>query len=116
MAPIAERNKVVLISPSASTPKLTAAGDYIFRNELSDAYGGLAQANLTWTKLEIESVAVLFINNDYGLGVKDAFVKSFENHGGNITETKSFAPNSKDFRTQLLQIKNSAPKGIFLVA
>src|SRR3989338_508239 len=31
-APVAEQNKVVLLSAGASSPKVTAAGDFIFRN------------------------------------------------------------------------------------
>ncbi|MCK4458341.1 MAG: ABC transporter substrate-binding protein [Methanosarcinales archaeon] len=47
IAPIAEENKVVLLSPASSAPQITEAGDYIFRTEFSDAYGGKAQAELT---------------------------------------------------------------------
>lgn len=32
VAPLAEKNKVVILSPSASSPELTKAGDYFFRN------------------------------------------------------------------------------------
>lgn len=116
IAPIAEQNKIVLLTPSASAPALSKAGDYIFRNELSDAYGGVAQAELTWNKLGIKRVAIIYINNDYGVGVKDAFVKTFEKLGGRIMRTESFDPDTQDFRAQLTRIKQKSPEAIFIVA
>ncbi|MCD6099653.1 MAG: ABC transporter substrate-binding protein, partial [Candidatus Marinimicrobia bacterium] len=99
VAPIAEQNRVVLISPSASAPVLSDAGDFVFRNELSDAYGGVVQAELTWKKLRIKKVAIIYINNDYGVGVKDAFEKTFKKLGGEIVDSESFEPDAQDFRT-----------------
>jgi len=116
IAPIAEHDKVVLFSPSASAPVLSMAGDYIFRNELSDAYGGVAQAELTWNKLGIKKVAIIFINNDYGVGVKDAFLKTFTGLGGDVPVLESFEPDAQDFRAQLTRIKQKLPEAIFIIA
>ncbi len=44
-APVAEQNKVVLLSSGASSPKITAAGDFIFRNYPSDLAQGQALAD-----------------------------------------------------------------------
>lgn len=40
IAPIAEKNKVVILSPLSSAPAITEAGDFIFRNVPSDLFGG----------------------------------------------------------------------------
>jgi len=116
VAPIAEKNKVVLLSPAASVPALSNAGDFIFRNELSDAYGGVSQAELTWSKLGIKKVAILYINNDYGVGVKNAFKQTFTKLGGQIVEAQPFDQDSQDFRSQLTLIKAKNPDGIFFIA
>ena len=116
VAPIAEQNHVVLLSPAASAPALTKAGDYIFRNELSDAYGGVAQAELTWKKLNIKKVCILYINNDYGVGVKDAFLQTFTDLGGRVVAIESFEPDDKDFRTQLIRIERKSPDALFLIS
>lgn len=39
-APIAEKSRVVLFSPGSSSPEITKAGNYIFRNWISDIYEG----------------------------------------------------------------------------
>ena len=116
VAPIAEQSRVVLFSPAASAPAISKAGDYIFRNELSDAYGGVAQAGLTWIKLKIKGVAILHINNDYGVGVRDAFSKIFTNIGGQIVDIQSFEPDATDFRTQLTRIRQKSPESIFIIS
>lgn len=116
VAPIAEQNKVVFLSPSASAPALSKAGDYIFRNELSDAYGGVAQAEMTWDKLKIKKVAILYINNDYGVGVEDAFTQTFKKLGGEVVANESFEADTQDFRSQLTRIKQKAPEAIFILA
>src|SRR5581483_644827 len=40
VAPLAERKQVVVLSPSASSPALTTAGDFFFRNWPSDVFEG----------------------------------------------------------------------------
>lgn len=51
MATIAEQSKVVLISPTASSPELTTAGEYILRNWPSDNYEGGVMADFAYKKL-----------------------------------------------------------------
>jgi branched-chain amino acid transport system substrate-binding protein len=45
MAPIANQNRVVLLSPAASSPKITKAGEFIFRDWPSDDFeaSGMAE-------------------------------------------------------------------------
>lgn len=116
VAPIAEQNKIILFSPSASTAKLSNQGDYIFRNELSDSFGAYAQAELTWNKLKIKKVAIIYINNDYGIGVKDTFIKTFKDYGGEIIDVESFEADSTEFKTQLSLIKQKDPEALFIIA
>lgn len=116
IAPVAEQRKVVVLSPAASAPALSKAGEYFFRNELSDAYGGVAQAELTWKRLGIKGVGILYINNDYGIGVRDAFTNTYTQLGGVVTGTEAFEPDAQDFRTQLARLKQAGPDALFMVS
>jgi branched-chain amino acid transport system substrate-binding protein len=113
-APIAEENKIVLISPTCSSDKLKDAGDYIFRNFPSDSYQGAVIAKFVFNQLKISTTAIFYINNDAGVGLKNIFQEDFTKMGGTIVESQSFEPESKDFRTQLIKIKDANPKIIFL--
>jgi branched-chain amino acid transport system substrate-binding protein len=114
MAPIAERNKVVLLSPGASNPDISKAGDFIFRNWQSDALEGEIDARFAFEKLEVRNVCILNVNNAYGVGLKDYFIKTFEGLGGNILQIESFEQDATDMRTQLSKINSRKPDLIFM--
>jgi len=46
----------------------------------------------------------LYINNDYGIGLKDSFKKVFEKLNGDIISEGSFNEGDSDFRSQLAKI------------
>ncbi len=115
VAPIADKNKIVLLSSGASAPKITDAGDYIFRNEISDAYGAKESAKLYYNA-GFKRIAIIYINNDYGIGVQDVTEQVYKELGGKITSVEAFEQNAKDFRTQLLKIKRTNPDAILIVS
>ena len=115
-APVAEKNKIVLFSPSASAQNISHAGDYIFRNELSDQQGATIQAQLALNKLKWKKISILYINNDYGVGVKDSFESEFKKLGGSIVTAISFKVGETDFKTPILKIKSQESDAIFIVA
>lgn len=115
-APIAEQNKVVLLSPTASAPKLTEAGKYIFRIWPSDLAEGVAIANFAAQTLKLKSVAVMYIQNDYGIALKDVFEKEFTKEGGTIVETMSYKPDETDFRSHLTKIMKKKPEAVYLIS
>lgn len=112
-APIAERGKVVLFSPTSSNPKITEAGDYIFRSYPSDAFQGSFAADYTYNNKSSRKAAILYINNDWGNGIKATFKARFEQLGGTIVAEESFEQSTKDMRTQLTKVKASNPDFIY---
>ena len=105
MAPIAEKNRVVLISPGASNPKVRDAGDYIFRIYTSDEFDGRVMANYLISRKKVESVALLYFNNDYGIGLSKSFEEAYNAQGGHISLAYSFEDSRVDFREIILKIK-----------
>jgi len=115
VAPVAERNRVVLLSPTSSAPKITDAGDYIFRNCASDVFEGKVMADAAFQKLNIQKIAILYINNDYGIGIIDVFKKTFASNGGQVVAEEAFARGAVDFRSQLTKIAALQADGIYIV-
>jgi branched-chain amino acid transport system substrate-binding protein len=115
IAPIAERNRVVLLSPTSSAPKITDTGDYIFRNVASDVFEGRVVADAAIDRLGVTRVAVISINNDYGAGMVEVFRKRFKERGGMIVSEETYAQNASDFRTQLTKIADAKPEVIYMV-
>jgi len=115
VAPIAENKKVVLLSSASSSPKVTDAGDYIFRNEISDRYGAKETARLFFD-LGFRKIGVLFINNDFGIDFCNMVQKTYKELAGTVTAAETFEQDAKDLRTQLMKIKESDPKAILIVS
>ncbi len=115
-APVFEKNKVIHLSLGASNPAITSAGEYIFRIWPSDSFEGAEIARFAAKKLSAKNIGILYINNDYGVGLRDAFAKEFESNGGKIKSAESFEVNAKDFRTQLEKIKASGIDAIFFAS
>ncbi len=116
VAPICQRNNVIMISATASTPKLTDKGDCIFRIYPSDVYDGEILADFAFNYLEAKTASVLFLNNDFGVGLRDSFNKNFMQFGGEINKTESFLSDATNFRTQLTSIKTYDSDVILTIA
>ena len=115
MAPVAEKNKVILISPGASNPKVREAGDYIFRIYTSDEFDGKVMANYLIKDKQVDKCAVLFFTNDYGVGLKDAFIKEFKNNNGKIQLSESFSDKTLDFKNIIQKLKENNISNIYFI-
>lgn len=115
IAPIANEKKVIILSPGASNPKITDAGDYVFRNWPSDALQGEVDAHVASDTLKWKNIAILKINNDYGNGLADVFIKNL-NPNSKIVANESYEKGSSNFKTQLLKIKNANPDGVYILS
>jgi branched-chain amino acid transport system substrate-binding protein len=114
MAPIAEKAKVVLLSPGASNPDISQTGEYIFRNWQSDALEGEVDAKFAYEHLGYRNMAVLYVNNAYGTGLKTVFEASFQKLGGKILNSESFEQGAVDMRSQLNKIRKLKPDAIYM--
>jgi branched-chain amino acid transport system substrate-binding protein len=115
MAPIAESNRVVILSPTSSAPAITKAGDYIFRNCASDEFEGRAMAEAAVDRLGIRRVAILYTNNDYGVGIVTVFRKRFVEKGGTVVAEEAFLQGANDFRAQLTKLRSVSSDAVYIV-
>jgi len=114
MAPIAERNKILLLSPGASNPKISDSGDYIFRNWHSDALEGQIDAEYAFKSLQWKTAAVLYVNAAYGAGLAGTFKKVFEELGGRIVADEAYPQDATNMREQISKIIAVKPDGLYL--
>jgi branched-chain amino acid transport system substrate-binding protein len=117
MAPILNENKILALSPLASSPEITKAGDYIFRNSPSDALSGKFSAELV-VKRGHRKIAILSEKTDYAQAFKETFLANLKKLGVlgvNESDVLSddYLQSSKDQRSQLLKIKNFNPDALF---
>jgi len=114
-APICQQNKIPMISPASTNPKVTEAGDYIFRVCFIDPFQGTVMANFARKTLKLQNVAVLTdVKSDYSVGLAKFFKAGVVAGGGKIAVEQNYSGGDKDFNAQLTSIKAANPDGIFV--
>ncbi|MGH7591881.1 MAG: ABC transporter substrate-binding protein [Gemmatimonadales bacterium] len=78
---------IVEISPSASSPEVTSAGDWTFRVCAGDLAHAARLASFVKQQLSLTRGAVLYMDNQYGRGFRDVFISEFKNLGGQVLIT-----------------------------
>jgi branched-chain amino acid transport system substrate-binding protein len=111
----AMEQKRIVFSYCSSNPALSNSGQYFFRDYPSDNFQGGYAANYIYNDLGKRKVAVIFVQNDWGVGIKDVFVKKFKDLGGQILAEEPVNQGDKDLKTQLTKIKESNPELIYFL-
>jgi len=114
-AAVTEPAKVILISPSASSPKVSTIGDFVFRTYPSDALAGRIAAKYSYGELKAKKAALLTELTDYAKGLREVYREAFKEFGGTIVEDQTYTTGDTDFRTQVLKIKAAKPDVIYIV-
>lgn len=115
MLPVATQQKFIVLSTGATNPSLSGASPYFFRIWNSDAAEGVFAAEAYFNQLKLNRMAILYVNNDYGKGLKDVFEKKYTSLGGEIVAVESFDRDTKDFRNILFKLKGRDLQAIYLV-
>lgn len=116
-APIYGENGLILLTPSASHPDLAAMNEYIFgvagRQDGEAPFLAEYQAQ---KYLGSKNSAVVYVNNDWGVTVKDLFVARAEECGLNIVAVEQFMEGEKDYNALLTKIRQSNPDTINVIS
>lgn len=117
IAPHFEDARVVLLSPSSSSPKLTRAGEYIYRNFPSDELEALNVGSYVYNKRSIRTVGILANQNEYGIGIKNAFIERFRSLGGRIVAQETYPPDIAEAEALTQQagtVAGAEPDAVYL--
>ena len=80
------RRPVVMISPSASSPDLSGVNPYVFRICPTDLSHGAQLARFARQTLGARRVGVIYVEDDYGRGLRLSFAAEFRRLGGEVLE------------------------------
>ena len=114
-APLAEKEGVVLLSASATSPDIASAGDYIFRTAINDLRLGIDTGNTLWVD-GVRNIATITEATDYAEGARRTSVAQFEELGGSVAAAESYSSDVIDFRSQLTKLFNENPDALLLAA
>ena len=114
-APIAQAAGIPLVTPAATSAKVTQVGDAIFRVCFIDPFQGDVIAAFARRRLGLKRAALLIDSSaPYSVGLADYFEKTFKALGGEIVASQKYAGADTDFRAQLTAIRAAQPDAIFL--
>ena len=114
MAPLAEQNKKILITPCSESADISKAGDYIFRTFPPNTQQALSLARYAKNSLKLDRIALLHMNNAFGESLAREFKQEFERLGGIVTSQEKAAEETTDFKTLLVKIQKTQPEGLVL--
>lgn len=112
-APVANRSEVVILSASATADSIANAGDFVFRIAPPNSRQGADIADFLVHNQKARAAAVVYQNNDYGVTLRDAFKKRFQEAGGRIVAEEAVEEGATDLRAQVTKIRTAKPDAIF---
>ncbi len=106
---VTSQEGVPQISNASTSPVMTDLddNDFLFRTTPSDAFQGVALASVAVEK-GVDSVSILYINNDYGEGLADAFEAAFNDAGGTVVGRSGYEPGQASYRGELSQVSDGS--------
>jgi branched-chain amino acid transport system substrate-binding protein len=112
---LAQRARVVVISPSATALDVTRAGDFIFRACFIDPFQGVVGADFAYGTLGSRRAAVLYdAGADYNTGLAEAFKNQFRALGGQVVADEAYQTGDVDFNAQVTRIRATNPDVVYL--
>jgi len=116
IAPVCEDNKIPMLSPGSTNPRVTEGYEYVFRNCFIDPFQGEAIGRFAMEELGAKRVAFLYpVNSDYGVGLRDFIAQTVEAAGAEVVVNESYSEKQDvDFKGQLTKIKAASPDVIFV--
>jgi len=94
---------------------ITQQGDpYVFRTSFGQQFSMPKIANYLKDELKIKTVAVLWVNNDFGKGGRDAFVKEMKSRNIEVVADISTESGQADFSSDVVKVKAANADAIFV--
>ncbi|HEY9346379.1 MAG TPA: ABC transporter substrate-binding protein [Inquilinus sp.] len=112
---------VVQVSPASSSPTLTALGrdgktnGVFFRTITSDALQGTAAAKYALDQ-GLKKIAIIHVNNDFGVNIVREFSAAYAKLGGTITSTTPYNEQQASYSAEASAAMAGEPEALYLVS
>ncbi len=112
--PIYDQAGLVQLSPTASHPNFAPGSVWSFGIIGTQAGEGPFMARYAVQMLGKKKLAVLYINNDWGIATKDYFVNPAKEMGADILAIEAFFETDKDFTGVLTKLRGVKPEILYV--
>lgn len=113
--------KVVQVSPASSSPTLTQLGregktnGIFFRTITSDALQGVAAAKYA-LDMGLKKLAIVQVNNDFGVNMTKEFSAAYTALGGAITSVTRYNEKAASYDAEATSAMAGDPDGLYLIS
>ncbi|MBU4026733.1 ABC transporter substrate-binding protein [Patescibacteria group bacterium] len=114
LIPIVREDEKVLLLQDVTFPEITKNNPLVFRHFIQSDREALILAEYAIKTLDVNNVGILYVNDEAGVGAKNAFKRIFEQNGGSVSIMEAFGGRDTDMKTQILKIKNKGVQSIYL--
>ncbi len=109
VAPIADREKALMLSVGANSPEVKNLGEYVYTMFPLADIDMKALGNFMVAKQGKKRAAVLYVNQDTGIEGAKVFAKAFEDAGGKVVLNESYEETRSDFTGLVLKVRSANP-------
>jgi branched-chain amino acid transport system substrate-binding protein len=112
---------VVQVSPASSSPTLTALGregktnGVFFRTITSDALQGTAAAKYALDQ-GLKKIAIIHVNNDFGVNLVREFKSAYEKLGGTVTTVTPYNEKQSSYSSEASAAMQGEPEALYLIS
>ena len=110
------RRPLAMISPSASSPDLSGVSPYVFRVCPSDLSHGAQLARYAQQTIGAKRAAIIYINDDYGRGLRQSFATEFRRLGGTIVEEDPMLSATPSLEPYLSRLRQTGAPDVLMLA
>lgn len=115
MTKIADEEKVPMVAPVATNPRVVKNREFVSRVCFSDEFQGLVAARFMYNDLKKGSIGLIIDSkNDYSIGLAKTFEDEIKALGGKIAKKVFITGGEKDFRAQLSALKAANVDAIYI--
>jgi branched-chain amino acid transport system substrate-binding protein len=99
----------------AEAAEITKQGNpWVFRTAFGQQFSMPKIANYLHDKMKVKTVALVWVNNDFGMGGRNSFVKEMTARGIDVIADISTEQGQVDFGSDVIKLKSSKADAVFV--
>ncbi len=114
--PIYQRAGMVQLTPTSTHPDFAPGSPYSFSIAGKQTEEGPFMARFAIEDLNKKKIAFLYVNNDWGLAMRDHFIREAEKLGATIVAEEAYFDGTTDFTAILTKFSAQEPELLYLTS
>ncbi len=114
MVEVADKHDRVLLSPSASSPRLSGISTNFFRVFPSDFLEGTKMGHFATQTMGVKTVVIIAAESQYAKGIQQVFKAEAERDGAKVLDVIEYPRNTSDLGGVIDRVMTLSPDAVYL--